>query len=118
MVDGTHFHFRLDFSKPRNRQSGSGVYGFFDYSVDNFDCILRILSTDKEVFATQSVDKTFILLARDHVDRYIIHYLLLVHYQGNGLAAERGTTTSLFVPMENLDVLKLLKPVKRQTILV
>ena len=118
LIYGTHLHLSLDFSRPRHGQARSGMYGTFDISVNDVGCILQIMSTDKEVSATEGTAKTFMLLARDHLDKFIIHYLLLVYYQANGLVAERGTTLKLFVPMENLDILEVLKPIKRETLLV
>jgi hypothetical protein len=113
LVHGPHLHFSLDFTRPRHHQARGGFYGYFEISVNNISRFLQIMSTEKEVSATQDSQQSSVLLARDHLDKSIIHYFLPVYSQANFLIVERGTAQKLFVPMENLDVLEFPKPTKR-----
>jgi hypothetical protein len=108
----------LDFSQPRHQQRGSGLHGFFGFPVRKTTCVLRIMSTDNEISRMQDVEKNFMLLARDHYDKFIVHYLLLFYYTADGPVARRGTVLDLFVPMEHLDVLDELKPGRELIVLI
>ena len=117
IVDAISFTFLLDFSKPRHRNHGSGQHGLFEFPVRKTTCFVRIMSTDNETSSKQDIEKTFILIARDHVEGFIVHYLLLIYDKDDGNIAERGTTLQLFVPLDHLDILDELKPRRRRTVL-
>lgn len=68
------------------------------------------MSTD-EVSRVQDAEKTSVLLARDHYDRFVVQYILLVYPgEADDSVAMRGTTLDLYVPMGQLDILEDLKP--------
>jgi hypothetical protein len=53
-------------------------------------------------------DTIYLLLARDCIGTWVCHYLLVVYICGSVEA--RGTVISLFVPGDQLDVFRHLKP--------
>jgi hypothetical protein len=118
VIDAVCFQLVLDFSKPLHRSREIGAYGFFKISVGKKTCYIKILSTDSEISKYQYSKKTFILIARDHFDGLISHYLLLIYSGDHEGIVERGTALELLIPLDELDILEELKPTRRRIVLM
>lgn len=61
---------------------------------------------------------TFILIARDYLQGFVIHHLMLIKIQEGGGVAERATVLELLVPVDDLDILEECRPRRRRIVLV
>jgi hypothetical protein len=57
------------------------------------------------------------LIARDHLEGYLVHQLLVLDIDEGGSVAERKTVMALLVPLGHLDVLEELSIRKRRIVL-
>ena len=123
------FHFSPDFSKPQTGTQRAGVYETFAFQINNVGCLIRITSTDRYIPGHWDKDRwivdqqeqsvwTLILVARDHIQGFILHHLMLVKIQRQDGIAERATVLELLVPLDELDVLEQLHPRKRRIVLI
>ncbi|KAL8686782.1 MAG: hypothetical protein Q9218_006869 [Villophora microphyllina] len=121
-------HFSPDFSNPRTGTFATGKPETFSFDIKDVHCLLRITSTDRyiqtrwsgehpSIDQKQQEESTFILLARDHVQGFILHQLMLVDLQHSSDLAERVTILELLVPLDKLDILVELKPRRQQIVL-
>ena len=91
-------------------------------------CLIRIFSTDRYIpgkwtgkhwfiDSTKQEEGAFILLARDHIEGFILHQLMLINMQKSSGLAERATILELLVPLDKLEILEELNPRKRRIVL-
>lgn len=113
-IEAVIFDFIPDYSKPRYRVHQHGVHEIFDFSVQGTQCLIRVISTDREITGTHK-SQTFLLLARDRKNSWVSHHLLLVHFER--CIAIRGTVLELLVPEDRLDVIGEFKPRKQRVVL-
>lgn len=110
------FQFTPDFSTPLTGTYRSGEYETFRFTVQDVRCLIRITSTDRCIPGSWSpngwvIDKnkvaewTCLLIARDHLQGYILHHLMLVRFHQGTEVAERVTVFELLVPLDDLEVL-------------
>lgn len=127
-IDAVFLHFTPDFSRPRIRPLQSGEYETFSFQTRGVTCLIRITSTDRLISGRWVSDSwvldpqvqgegTFILIARDHAQGFILHHLMLIKTQDQSGVAERVTVLELLVPLDELDVLEEFRPMKRRVIL-
>ncbi|KAH0565586.1 hypothetical protein GP486_001019 [Trichoglossum hirsutum] len=121
-------HFTPNFSSPRTGTYAAGQNETFLFKIKDVHCFIRIFSTDRYIPGEWTgthwaIDQkkqqevgTFILLARDHVEGFILHQLMLVNIQGS--IAERATILELLVPLDKLEILEEFEPRKRRVVLV
>ncbi|KAL9069292.1 MAG: hypothetical protein Q9157_006210 [Trypethelium eluteriae] len=121
-------HYPLDFSRPQNRVQQGGEYETFVFRVKDVRCLIRITSTDRYIPGHWLGDRwvidqqeqsvwTLMLVARDHVQGFILHHLMLIKIQEHSGIAERATVLELLVPLDELDILKEFRPQKRRLVL-
>ncbi|KIW14315.1 hypothetical protein PV08_07097 [Exophiala spinifera] len=121
------FHFTPDFSNPRTGTYASGQNETFLITIRNTPCLIRIFSTDRHIqgrwdqgrwVAEEYQEKqTFMLLARDHLEGFILHKLMLLKMGTSSIVAERATVLELLVPLDELDVLEEYSPKRRRIVL-
>jgi hypothetical protein len=120
--------FTPNFSNPRTGTYASGQNETFSFRIKDVHCFLRIFSTDRYIPGTWTGEKweidhektavgTFILLARDHLQGFILHQLMLINMQEPSGLAERATVLELLIPLDELELLEELKPQKRRIVL-
>jgi hypothetical protein len=120
--------FTPNFSNPRTGTYASGQNETFSFRIKDVRCPLRIFSTDRYIPGTwtgehweidheKTAEGTFILLARDHIQGFILHQLMLINMQESSGLAERATVLELLIPLDELEVLEELKPRKRRIVL-
>lgn len=121
IIDAVCVQFALDFSSPRTNFRRSGQFEWFEFIIRDTRCFIRIISIDKEISRPEQRRETFILIARDSIQRFISHHLLMVrHEQQEGRSsnlAVRATTLELLVPQTRLVVLQELEPRVRRIFL-
>lgn len=128
-IVATCLHFKPDFARPQTQTYASGQYETFSFFVSDVRCLIRITSTDELIPGkwngndwvvperdSQREEGTFVLLARDHIQGFINHHLMLIAFGDNGLAG-RVTVLELLVPLDKLDVLEVFKPQRRRIVL-
>ena len=107
----------------------SGQVEIFSFKIKDVNCLLRIFSTDRYIprqwIGKRSIiehekqsEGTFILLARDHLEGYISHYLMAITIQESTGLAERATVLELLIPLDELEILEEFKPRKQRIVLV
>lgn len=122
------FQFAPDFSHPQTKTFSPGQNQTFAFQVRDIICLIRIFSMDSYIPGTwigdqwqlgpeASTQRTFILLARDHIQGFIIHKLMVIHWKEQKTVAERQTVLELLVPLDDLDVLQEFNPQKRRFVL-
>ena len=110
-------HFVPDFRKPTRKVEVPGEYEMFATKVKGVQCLIRITCTDRHIPGHWNEEEwvpepssqemsTCMLLARDHIQGYIVHNLLVLDIDEAGCVAERKTVMELLIPLEHLDVLK------------
>ena len=120
--------FQPDFSKPRTGAQQAGAYETFAFKVRHVQCLIRITSTDRHIPGYWDGDRwiieqeeqsiwTLMLIARDHIQGFILHHLMLIKMQDQSGIAERATVLELLIPLDELDVLKIFQPQKRRIVL-
>ena len=121
MIDAACLHFTLEFSNPRTNVQRSGQFELFDFMISDTRCIIRIISVDEEISRLEQRRETFVLIARDSIQSFISHHLLMVRYEQqegrNSNLAVRATTLELLVPQDRLIVLQELEPRVRRIFL-
>ena len=121
MIDAVCLQFTVDFSHPWTNVQRSGQNELFDFMISDTRCIIQIISVDKEISRPEQRRETFILIARDSIQGFISHHLLMVRHEqqegrGSNLAV-RATTLELLVPQDRLIVLQELEPRVRRIFL-
>ena len=118
MIEGIALTFTPNYTRPRTNTRQPGQYETFDFKVRDVQCVVRIISTDREIERARSGEKQdFLLLARDQVGDQLIHWLLQIEYNETGDTAVRRTVLSLYVPLGRLGVLEALQPRRRRVVL-
>jgi hypothetical protein len=122
----------LDFSRPVQWSPAPGHQALFQVLIQDVKCGLRIMSLEREIVTAQSVPegndgnksmRSFVLIARDHFQGYLVHHLMLVYQKPtqNAVARddiwERATVLQLMVPLDRLDVLEEFGPRRQQMVL-
>jgi len=127
-ISAVVLHFTPNFENPQTGTFQSGVYEQFSFRIKGVRCLIRITSTDRWIPGQWISDKwvidqqevkgwTCILIARDHIQSYILHHLMLIKTKDGDNVLERATVFELLVPLDELDVLEEFKPRKRQIVL-
>jgi hypothetical protein len=120
--------FTPDFSRPRTGTYAAGQNETFLCKFKDIFCFIRIFSTDLYIPGywhgdtwyfdpDRQTERSFMLLARDHVQGFILHHLMLLRIDESSGVAERETVLELLVPIDHLDILSELKPQKRRVVL-
>jgi hypothetical protein len=128
LITGIVLHFIPDFSDPRNGTAQAGQYETFAFKMKETQCYLRIFSMDRYIPGEWSGDRwilddeeqkewTCILLARDHLQGFILHHLMFINLDDDTGIAERCTVFELLVPLNDLDILEEFKPCRRRIVL-
>ena len=108
----------LDFSLPLQWTRTSGNEALFSFPINGVECVIGIMALDLEITYKPAVElRTLVLIARDHVEGFIIHHLLLVREPKDGRGFERVTKIQLFVPLNHLEVLEQLRPQRRRLVI-
>jgi hypothetical protein len=121
--------FKPNFSIPRSGTYASGQNETFSFRIKDVNCLIRIFSTDRYIPGEwtgenwiidqkKQEEGTFILLARDHIQGFISHQLMLINVQESSGLAERVTILELLVPLDELEILEEFKPRKRRIVLI
>lgn len=130
-VTAVFLHLKPDFRRPRTRVYQAGALATFSFLVRDVQCHIRIMSTDRWIPGRWDSERwvsdyekqeeqeewTCMLVARDHIQGFVLHHLMLVKMRESGEIAERSTVFELLVPLEDLNVLEEFSPRKRRIIL-
>ena len=115
-VEAIVLHSILDYSRFLYDIETYGLYEYFEFSIGDTRCGIRIASNNREINGSvRHTERQYLLLARHRSGKYVFHYLLLVYPRGN--LVERGTVITLIVQEDELEVLHHLKPQKRRVVL-
>jgi ABC-type uncharacterized transport system YnjBCD permease subunit len=128
-ITATCLSFKPDFSKPLSGTYAVGQNETFSFKIKDVRCLIRIFSMDRYIPGkwtgehwiidpNKLTEGTFILLARDHIQGFILHQLMLINIQESSGLAERVTVMELLVPLDELEVLEEFKPRRQRIILV
>ena len=101
-ITAVFFHFTPGFERPRTGSRQTGEYETFSVKIRDVRCLIRIVSTDRwipgqwvsdgRILDEQKQEEwTCILVARDHVQGFILHHLMLIKMQKQSGIAERAT---------------------------
>lgn len=122
-------HFTPNLENPRTGTYRAGEYEAFSFTIKDVQCLIRITSTDSRIPGhwvsdhwvieqEKQAEWTCIVIARDHIQAFILHQLLLIKMQKGTGIAERATVLELLVPLENLDILEEFRPRRQRIVLV
>lgn len=128
-ITATCLSFKPDFSNPLSGTYAAGQTETFSFKIKDVRCLIRIFSLDRYIPGewtgehwiidpNKLTEGTFILLARDHIQGFILHQLMLINIQESSGLAERVTMMELLVPLDELEVLEEFKPRRQRIILV
>ncbi|KAN0099764.1 Heterokaryon incompatibility protein (HET) domain containing protein [Hyaloscypha variabilis] len=128
-ITATCLSFKPDFSKPLSGTYANGQNETFAFKIKDVRCLIRIYSMDRYIPGewtgehwiidpNKLTEGTFILIARDHIQGFILHQLMLIKIQESTGLAERVTVMELLVPLDELEVLEEFKPRRQRIILV
>jgi len=119
-IEAVVLGFSPDYSQPWGEHRPTvGIYGFFTFWLRQTRCLIKIMSTDEEVYAGSRHKKKqkYILLAREWHGGFVYHHLLQLGPECDQVATRR-TVLELIVPDESLEVLQELNPTKERVVLV
>ena len=127
-ITAVFFHFTPGFERPRTGSRQTGEYETFSVKIRDVRCLIRIVSTDPWIPGQWVSDGwildeqkqeewTYILVARDHVQGFILHHLMLIKMQKQSGIAERATVLELLVPLDDLEILEEFRPRRRRVVL-
>lgn len=130
-ITAIFLHFTPNFERPRTRTHQASEYDSyetFSFRIKDVKCLIRIMSTDRWIPGHWVSDRwtldqqkqeelTFILIARDHVQGFILHHLMLIDMRKQSGIAERATVLELLVPLDDLHILEEFRPQKRRIVL-
>ena len=128
-ITAVFLHFAPDFRDPPTGTRQTGQYETFSFKMKDVQYLLRIVSTDRWIsghctsdgwiLAQQEQEEwTSISIARDQVQGFYLHHLMLISIQKQTGIAERATVLELLVPLDNLDLLEDFRPLRRRVVLV
>jgi hypothetical protein len=117
-----------DFTRPTRHEQMPGEFEIFATKVKGVQCLIMITCYDQYVPGRWDSDEwvlepssqetwTCMLIARDHLEGYLVHQLLVLDIDEGGSVAERKTVMALLVPLGRLDVLEELSIRKRRIVL-
>jgi hypothetical protein len=128
-ITAIFLHFTPNFERPQTKTYQAGQYEIFSFTIKDVKCLIRITSTDRWIPGHWVSDRwildqqkqeegIFILIARDYIQGFILHHLMLIKMQKQGGMAERATVLELLVPLESLNILEEFRPRRRRIVLV
>jgi hypothetical protein len=118
-----------NFTKPLTGTYVAGQNEIFAFMIKDVRCLIRIFSTDNYIpgrwtgegwVISQEKMKTgtFVLWARDHIQGFILHQLMLINVIEERSVAERVTVLELLVPLDALHILEEFRPRKRRIVII
>lgn len=118
IVDAILLQCALDFSDPFRWSPKAGEEALFRISIEEVKCFIGIMALDLKTIQKPASDlHTLVLLAREYAHGFLIHHLMLIQQSTERGIYERATVVQLWVPLDQLQTLHVLQPVRRTIVL-